>query len=307
MNGIPFEFRLMFFYIYNIQDSYTCLITFKTLIMIPFKNKWIPFKSDLSPSSSIYGQGHMGLISLLINQHVWGLNHLNYSLTAIGLLMQAPTCTRRPSDRTSQVDEDCWTILGCTEHPQIRVTSIRVRSTFENWSLSRGFQRSYFDWCFLPRLPGLKFRVMISNSWRKYEWLCGDCPNKTQASCKTFLEHWVVWDLQSWYGFLKWPGTRWASLQNLCYESFFEEQSWASEEKHLRVSSRNCPPLAWTLFQHHWNLRQEMDKSTALLSLDFNSPNDKGSKHLTLCYKETFQPIADYSALWPAHQWKTLS
>lgn len=112
MNGIPFNFRLMFFYIYNIQDSYTCLITFKTLITIPFKNKWIPFKSDLSPSSSIYGQGHMGLISLVIKQHVWGLNHLNYSLTAIGLFMQTPTYIRSPSDRTSQVDEDGWTDFG---------------------------------------------------------------------------------------------------------------------------------------------------------------------------------------------------
>lgn len=40
-----------------------------------------------------------------------------------------------------------------------------------------------------------------------------------------------------------------------------------------------------------------MDKSTALLSLDCNSPNKKGCKHLKFCYKETFQPITDYCAL----------
>lgn len=42
----------------------------------------------------------MGLISLIIKKHVWGLNHLNYSLTAIGLLIQTPTYIRSPTDRT---------------------------------------------------------------------------------------------------------------------------------------------------------------------------------------------------------------
>lgn len=76
-----------------------------------------------------------------------------------------------------------------------------------------------------------------------------------------------------------------------------------SKRRKASPSSRNCPSLLWVLlFQQHWNLRQEMDKSTALLSPDYNNPSDKGCKHLKLCYKETFQPIRDYSAFSPPPQ-----
>lgn len=51
-------------------------------------------------------------------------------------------------------------------------------------------------------------------------------------------------------------------------------------------SSRKCLSLASVfLFLQYWNRRQEMDKSTAWLSLDCNIPNNKGCKHLNSAIK----------------------
>lgn len=78
-------------------------------------------------------------------------------------------------------------------------------------------------------------------SLKERKWLCTDHQNKTQAWCKTFLEHWITWDFIFGVGSgCSWqqPDTRWASRQNLGYASLLGEQSWlyATEEEHLQAA-----------------------------------------------------------------------
>lgn len=233
--------------------------------------------------------------------------------------MQTPTCTMSPSDRTGQVDEDDWTDLGMpwasADNAELQLgwgvlLIIRCHLCYQiplHWHV----QQSYSEWCFLQRFSWLQVWVATSSSWRKSEILCSDY-NKARACCKTLLEHWTMCNFPFWCGFCTKQARHEVgiSAESLCYKSFCEEQNWreAKQEKHLQVSSRNCPPLVRTpVLQQHWNLRQEVDKSSAPLSWDVNSPNDKGSKHLTLRYKETFQPMADCSAPWPAQRRQTSS
>lgn len=164
------------------------------------------------------------------------------------------------------------------------------------------FFKGYHDW-------GSEWWSLVAEG----VWAIVHCyHNKTHACCKTFPEHWVTWDFPFRCGFRVFLTVA-RHKSDISAEPGLWRLSWRtkltlSKWRNASPSSRNCPSLLWILlFQQHWNLRQEMDKSTALSSLDCSSPNDKGCKHLKLCYKETFQPITDSSALRPPHRRKTLS
>lgn len=162
--------------------------------------------------------------------------------------MQTLTYIRSPSDRTSQVDEDGWTDFGMHrattdnfDWGEFWKLGPILGPIFTNkYNLTGTFNKVILNGIFL-KVPVTEVLGGDHQSLKERKWLCTDHQNKTQACCKTFLEHWITWEFIFGVGSgCSWqqPDTRWASRQNLGYASLPGEQNWlyATKEEHLQAA-----------------------------------------------------------------------